>query len=92
MRVSAGHARLCLRNKAVVDDALVAILLVEESLTTLYQTSLLGFQSLPGDKENWRLLYGSVVGRESESCFDEDEDEVDFMFVFAFPKWSKRII
>ncbi|KAI9146293.1 hypothetical protein BKA69DRAFT_8801 [Paraphysoderma sedebokerense] len=53
------HARLCFRNVAIMDDSLVSIMLMEESLTTRFHHSVLGFShELPNDEENLVKLFG----------------------------------
>ncbi|KAI8923141.1 hypothetical protein BC831DRAFT_472749 [Entophlyctis helioformis] len=78
-RIAKAHAKLCLRHVAVVDDAAVAILLVEESMAFLSGVSVLGFKTLPQDMENLFALYGarcqSQTGPSSPSCHGTQDSE-----------------
>ncbi|KAH6581985.1 hypothetical protein BASA61_008732 [Batrachochytrium salamandrivorans] len=58
-RIAAAHARLCFHSEALVEDGVVAVMLIEESLAVLSDSSVLGFKSLPQDMENLYALYRS---------------------------------
>ncbi|KAJ3410764.1 Minichromosome maintenance domain-containing protein 2 [Chytridiales sp. JEL 0842] len=60
VRIASAHAKLCLRDKAIIDDALASVLLVEETIALEKGVSALGFRSLPEDQENVWKLYGST--------------------------------
>ncbi|KAI9343515.1 hypothetical protein BDR26DRAFT_858230 [Obelidium mucronatum] len=63
VRVAMAHARICLRDEVLLDDALVSIMLVEESLLFVTGLSVLGFASLPEDQESiWSLCGDSQSG------------------------------
>ncbi|ORX64021.1 hypothetical protein BCR32DRAFT_287389 [Anaeromyces robustus] len=63
------HSRLCFRNIATIDDALVAIIIFEESVATLEKNStLLIFKSLPNDMDNFSN-FGSLTLEERISCY-----------------------
>ncbi|KAI8612018.1 hypothetical protein BC830DRAFT_607524 [Chytriomyces sp. MP71] len=65
VRITIAHARLCLRDEAQLDDVLVAVMLVEESLVFASGVSVLGFISLPEDQENiWKLCSNDFVKSE----------------------------
>ena|ERR1051325_4288305 len=53
------HVKLCLRSVGSVDDALISILVIEETLVAKYgsSASVLGFTPLPDDQENIHKLY-----------------------------------
>ncbi|KAL1920206.1 uncharacterized protein VTP21DRAFT_1352 [Calcarisporiella thermophila] len=57
LQIAEAHAKLCLRSVATIEDALVSILVVEESLAAKQGSSVLGFSSLPNDQENFIKLY-----------------------------------
>ncbi|KAL6632186.1 hypothetical protein LY90DRAFT_505823 [Neocallimastix californiae] len=61
--------QLCFRNIAIVDDALVAIIIYEESVAALEKSSsLLSFKSLPNDLDNFSS-YGTLKIEERISCY-----------------------
>ncbi|KAJ3388042.1 putative E3 ubiquitin-protein ligase HTD2 [Lobulomyces angularis] len=62
IRITKAHSRLCLRNVALVDDAVIAINLVEESMALLTGVSLNGFHSFPDDQSNIDFLYKKSSG------------------------------
>nr|KAJ3418021.1 hypothetical protein HK105_000466 [Polyrhizophydium stewartii] len=51
-RMASAHARLCMRTEAHVDDAVVAVMLLEETCAFVCGSSVLGFRSMPQDGEN----------------------------------------
>jgi hypothetical protein len=58
VRLSMASARLCLRSETIVDDAVVACLLVEESVSVRQgTTSFMGFGDLSDDGENVKVLF-----------------------------------
>ncbi|KNC98826.1 uncharacterized protein SPPG_05803 [Spizellomyces punctatus DAOM BR117] len=59
IRLACCHAKLCLRDTALIDDGLVSILFVEETMAAAHGISILGFNSLPNDQENLHVLFGS---------------------------------
>jgi hypothetical protein len=69
IKLAEAHARLCLRETVLVDDAMISIMFAEETLAFLSGSSLLGFQSLPFDQENIRLLF-------EEACLDNESDHL----------------
>ncbi|KAJ3182548.1 Minichromosome maintenance domain-containing protein 2 [Gaertneriomyces sp. JEL0708] len=97
VRISCSHAKLCLRDTAVVDDGLVSILLVEESMALAFGVSILGFTSLPQDQENLHFLFGpqrnlrSTVPDDDQMDLDsDDDDEGDTEAEKAFNRRVKR--
>ncbi|KAJ3038015.1 Minichromosome maintenance domain-containing protein 2 [Rhizophlyctis rosea] len=81
IRIATSHAKLCLRDKALVDDALISVMLVEESMSLAYNVSILGFKSLPQDQENLQVLYGqpAVGGGSGEGEVPDQNEDVDSM-------------
>ncbi|RGB38548.1 hypothetical protein C1646_755610 [Rhizophagus diaphanus] len=71
LRLACCHAKLCLRSVGSVDDALVSILVIEETLVAKYgsSASVLGFVPLPDDQENIHKLYASDI----EPTFPDNE-------------------
>ncbi|GBB91940.1 hypothetical protein RclHR1_01940017 [Rhizophagus clarus] len=63
LRIASCHAKLCLRSVGSVDDALVSILVIEETLVAKFgsSASVLGFVPLLDDQENIHKLYGGVI-------------------------------
>ncbi|RIA98996.1 hypothetical protein C1645_556896 [Glomus cerebriforme] len=59
LRIASCHAKLCLRSVGSIDDALVSILVIEETLVAKYgsSASVLGFVPLSDDQENIHKLY-----------------------------------
>ncbi|CAG8564261.1 16185_t:CDS:10, partial [Funneliformis mosseae] len=59
LKIARCHAKLCLRYVGSVDDALVSILAIEETLVAKYgsSASVLGFAPLSDDQENIHKLY-----------------------------------
>ncbi|KAF9352259.1 hypothetical protein BGX26_009892 [Mortierella sp. AD094] len=58
LKLAICNAKLCFRSIATRDDALVSIMLVEETMATRFGTSCLGFVPLPDGKDNVICLYG----------------------------------
>ncbi|KAI8813211.1 hypothetical protein BJ742DRAFT_789414 [Cladochytrium replicatum] len=61
-RIAISHTKLCMRTEASVDDAVVSIMLVEESTAAGRggPTPVLGFHPLPKDSLNIFALYSDV--------------------------------
>ncbi|KAF9961777.1 hypothetical protein BGZ72_002016 [Mortierella alpina] len=53
------HAKLCFREVSDASDALVSIMMVEETMAARFGASCLGFLPLPDGKSNISLLYGA---------------------------------
>ncbi|CAG8570064.1 5875_t:CDS:10 [Acaulospora morrowiae] len=83
------YMKLCLRSVGSIDDALVSILMVEETLVSKYgsSASILGFVSLPDDGENLHKLYADQNYVDTNSLCDfnttrkrsTDNDESEFI-------------
>ncbi|CAG8556836.1 14919_t:CDS:2 [Racocetra fulgida] len=78
---------LCLRSVGSVDDALVSILVVEETLVSKYgsSASVLGFVPLLDDQENLHKLYacqnstfGEPVSNNISNNVDNQQDTTEF--------------
>ncbi|KAL2916606.1 hypothetical protein HK105_203718 [Polyrhizophydium stewartii] len=61
-RMASAHARLCMRTEAHVDDAVVAVMLLEETCAFVCGSSVLGFRSMPQDGENLLAMYAEDAG------------------------------
>lgn len=61
----------------MIEDALVAIILVEESMAFVSGVSILGFKSLKEDQENVFVLFGRE--RDHTGGRIPDVDEVKYM-------------
>ena len=89
--------KLCLRTTGELEDALVSILLIEESLTTLYGNSMFGFACLPDDKQNIDHYYkesdpeGSFWARSPLSSFPLHLLSLTLCFFFFF-RFSSRCL
>ncbi|KAF9396188.1 Minichromosome maintenance domain-containing protein 2 [Podila verticillata] len=59
LRVAACHAKLSFRAVADMEDALVSIMMVEETMAARFGRSRLGFVPLPDGEENVVRLYGN---------------------------------
>ncbi|CAO3567595.1 unnamed protein product [Mortierella alpina] len=59
LNLAACHAKLCFREISDAGDALVSIMMVEETMAARFGTSCLGFLPLPDGKDNIGLLYGA---------------------------------
>ncbi|KAG0333885.1 hypothetical protein BG000_008802 [Podila horticola] len=59
LRTAACHAKLSFHTVADVDDALVSIMMVEETMAARFGKSRLGFVPLPDGEENVVRLYGN---------------------------------
>ncbi|KAF8935919.1 Minichromosome maintenance domain-containing protein 2 [Dissophora ornata] len=57
LRLATCHAKLCFRPIATTDDALVSIMMVEETVAARFGVSRLGFVPLMDGKENITRLY-----------------------------------
>ncbi|KAJ3293565.1 Minichromosome maintenance domain-containing protein 2 [Rhizoclosmatium sp. JEL0117] len=77
VRVAMAHARLCLRDEVIIDDVLVSIMLVEESLAFVTGVSVLGFVSLPEDQESMWSLCGDNIGGTKIEEMEEGVNESD---------------
>lgn len=66
---------MCLRSVGSIDDALVSILVIEETLVAKYgpSASVLGFAPLSDDQENIHKLYASKKTTFSEPIFSDNE-------------------
>ncbi|KAI8902466.1 hypothetical protein BC833DRAFT_374466 [Globomyces pollinis-pini] len=67
-RIAAAHTKLCNRVETIIDDAMVAIMLLEESFACAYQCSLLGIESKGQDVE---FIYQLLDGDISDSTRNE---------------------
>ncbi|KAJ3216942.1 hypothetical protein HDU67_008761 [Dinochytrium kinnereticum] len=88
---------LCLRDTALVEDALISIMLVEESIAFAYGVSCLGFTTLPEDQENVVKLYSSPSEMMDFMTMEEKTDPIDevmnryrLWFILVFIK--KRLV
>ncbi|OAQ35960.1 hypothetical protein K457DRAFT_1870113 [Linnemannia elongata AG-77] len=97
LNVASCHAKICLRSVANRYDALVSIMIMEETIAARFGTSCLGFAPLLDGKENVTRLYAqsepidvmSVQGQDHtashvpvfDSSFEMDEDMDDFSTV-----------
>ncbi|KAG0274289.1 hypothetical protein BGZ95_009935 [Linnemannia exigua] len=57
LNVATCHAKICLRSIANIRDALVSIMMMEETIAARFGTSCLGFAPLLDGKENLTQLY-----------------------------------
>ncbi|KAK3822570.1 MAG: hypothetical protein J3R72DRAFT_497163 [Linnemannia gamsii] len=57
LNVATCHAKICLRSTANIRDALVSIMMMEETIAARFGTSCLGFAPLLDGKENVTRLY-----------------------------------
>lgn len=88
MRLTRSHAKLCLREVAIVDDAVIAVNLVEESMSLITGISLLNYRSLPMDQENFRFLAECI---EEFAIHDQDEQE-DVCMIRLFSALEKALV
>ncbi|KAF9113604.1 Minichromosome maintenance domain-containing protein 2 [Mortierella sp. AM989] len=72
LRLAICHAKLCFRPIATTDDALVSVMMMEETVAARFGTSCLGFVPLPDGKDNIACLYGQLLTNRSyigqDSC------------------------
>ncbi|KAF9381002.1 hypothetical protein BGX21_002208 [Mortierella sp. AD011] len=57
LKLAICNAKLCFRSIATRDDALISVMLVEETMAARFGTSCLGFVPLPDGKDNVIYLY-----------------------------------
>ncbi|KAF9332084.1 Minichromosome maintenance domain-containing protein 2 [Podila minutissima] len=73
LRIAACHAKLSFRTVADMDDALVSIIMVEETMAARFGMSRLGFVPLPDGEESIIRLYGDHVVIPTRETDDRDE-------------------
>ncbi|KAJ3022572.1 UNVERIFIED_CONTAM: Minichromosome maintenance domain-containing protein 2 [Siphonaria sp. JEL0065] len=77
IRTAMAHARICLREEVLLDDVLVSIMLIEESLLLVTGVSVLGFVSLPEDQESiWSLCGDSGIKMEDVDLYGNNDGQV----------------
>ncbi|KAF9299297.1 Minichromosome maintenance domain-containing protein 2 [Mortierella antarctica] len=74
LRIAACHAKLSFRTVADMDDALVSIIMVEETMAARFGMSRLGFMPLPDGEESIVRLYGDHVVIPTRETEDRDEE------------------
>ncbi|KAG0040134.1 Minichromosome maintenance domain-containing protein 2 [Podila clonocystis] len=74
LRIAACHAKLSFRTVADIDDALVSIMMVEETMTARFGMSRLGFVPLPDGEENIVRLYGNYAVVPTLETEDRNEE------------------
>ncbi|CAG8527718.1 11496_t:CDS:10, partial [Cetraspora pellucida] len=94
LRLASCHSKLCLKTVGSVDDALVSILVVEETLVSKYgsSASVLGFVPLLDDQENLHKLYacqnatfGEPISNNKKSSFAQGvNDQQDTNEFFSY--------
>ncbi|TPX70398.1 hypothetical protein SpCBS45565_g01786 [Spizellomyces sp. 'palustris'] len=91
IRLACCHAKLCLRDTALIDDGLVSILFVEETMAAAHGISILGFNSLPNDQENLHVLFGpGEQSKKSGQRVPEREDDASIKDHYALMFWASH--
>ncbi|KAF9914736.1 hypothetical protein BX616_007664 [Lobosporangium transversale] len=94
LKLASCHAKLCFRSVASRDDALVSIMMIEETLAARFGTSRLGFVPLMDGKENVTRLYGQSQALDRNPTVSvvpllssmEDDMDIDMQVVdFSVP-------
>ncbi|KAI8823112.1 uncharacterized protein EV422DRAFT_618800 [Fimicolochytrium jonesii] len=75
IRIACAHAKLCLRDTALVDDGLVSIAFVEETMALTRGQSIMGFKPLPNDRSNIEKMFGEERRQKSDWRKFPDDDE-----------------
>ncbi|CAG8571262.1 38436_t:CDS:10 [Gigaspora margarita] len=93
LRLACCHSKLCLRNVGSVDDALVSILVVEETLVSKYgaSASILGFVSLLDDQENLHKLYACQNSTFGEPLFSSTHSSNNISNSYESMRSNKKL-